>query len=212
MKAAAVALFILLRSVPAFAEQAPTEAEPSSDSTSIEEALGDDALGEDAPGRDALGTDALGGEALADVELQAEDARGAADADKKAEVTFATEVLVLHATNTQKGIDPRIGAMPELKKPPFSSYDSYDLLDRARLALERQSPKTLKLANGRVLETRLLEVLGKELVRLSASINQPGGKEFLPLLEVKAKVGQAFIVAGQRYKQGILVLVLRVTH
>jgi hypothetical protein len=132
--------------------------------------------------------------------------------DKRAESAFAAEVLVLHATNTQRGIDPRIGAMPELKKPPFSSYDSYELLDRARLPLERQSPKTLKLANGRVLETRLLEVLGKDLVRLSASINQPGGKEFLPLLEVKAKVGQAFIVAGQRYKLGILVLVLRVTH
>ena len=134
------------------------------------------------------------------------------DGDKKVEATFAAEVLVLHATNTQKGIDARIGSMPELKKPPFSSYDSYELLDRARLNLDRQSPKTLKLANGRVLETRLVEVLGKELVRLSASINQPGGKEFLPLLEVKAKVGQAFIVAGQRYKQCILVLVLRVTQ
>jgi hypothetical protein len=30
------------------------------------------------------------------------------------------------------------------------------------------------------------------------------------LLEVKAKVGQAFIVAGQSYKGGILVLVVRV--
>jgi hypothetical protein len=140
-------------------------------------------------------------------------ARAQSDGDKKpAEPSFAAEVLVLHATNTQKGIDARIGAMPELKKPPFSSYDSYELLDRARLDLDQKTPKTLKLANGRVLETRLVEVLGKELVRLSASINQPGGKEFLPLLEVKAKVGQAFIVAGQRYKQGILVLVLRVTH
>lgn len=134
------------------------------------------------------------------------------NAEKKVVSTFAAEVLVLHATNTQKGIDARIGAMPELKKPPFSSYDSYELLDRARLTLARQTPNTLKLANGRVLETRLVEVLGKDLVRLSASINQPGGKEFLPLLEVKAKVGQSFIVAGQRYKQGILVLVLRVTH
>lgn len=136
----------------------------------------------------------------------------APSADKKVDSMFAAEVLVLHATNTQKGIDARIGAMPELKKPPFSSYDSYELLDRARLTLDRQAPNTLKLANGRVLETRLVEVLGKDLVRLSASINQPGGKEFLPLLEVKAKVGQSFIVAGQRYKQGILVLVLRVTH
>jgi hypothetical protein len=133
--------------------------------------------------------------------------------EKKSQVeaSFSAEVLVLHATNSKKGIDARIGAMPELGKPPFSSYDSYELLERSKLPLDKQSPKTLKLPNGRVLETRLLEILSQDLVRLSASINQPGGKEFLPLLEVKAKVGQAFIVAGQRYKQGILVLVIRVT-
>jgi len=125
---------------------------------------------------------------------------------------FTAEVLVLHATNTKKGIDPRIGAMPELGKPPFSSYDSYQLLDRAKLPLDGHNPKTLPLPNGRVLETRLLEVLSQDSVRLSASINRPGGKEFLPLLEVKAKLGQAFIVAGQRHKQGILVLVIRVTR
>lgn len=127
------------------------------------------------------------------------------------DLSFSAEVLVLHATNSGKGIDARIGQMPELAKPPFSSYDSYELLDRSKLALNKQSPRTLKLPNGRVLETRLLDILSQDLVRLSASINQPGGKEFLPLLEVKAKIGQAFIVAGQRYKQGILVLVIRVT-
>lgn len=133
--------------------------------------------------------------------------------EKKLQVegSFSAEVLVLHATNSKKGIDARIGTMPELGKPPFSSYDSYELLERSKLPLDKQSPKTLKLPNGRVLETRLLEILSHDLVRLSASINQPGGKEFLPLLEVKAKLGQAFIVAGQRYKQGILVLVIRVS-
>lgn len=122
---------------------------------------------------------------------------------------FFAEVTVLHATQAKKGIDPRIGPMPELEKPPFSSYDSYALLERTRLPLDKASPRTLKLPNGRLLETRLLEVLAKDAVRLSASINQPNGKEFLPLLEVKAKLGQPFIVAGQSYKQGILVLVIR---
>ena len=54
-----------------------------------------------------------------------------------------------------------------------------------------------------------VEALPENTVRLSASINQPGGKTFLPLLEVKAKLGQPFIVAGQNYKGGILVLVIR---
>src|SRR5262249_31620395 len=133
------------------------------------------------------------------------DGKGAAPA----EGTYSAEVLVPHATNSKKGIDPRIGDMPELKKVPFSSYDSYALLQKVKLPLKKDEPKTYELPNGRVLQTKLVEVLPDGAVRLSASINQPGGKTFLPLLEVKAKVGQAFIVAGQSYKGGILVLVVR---
>ena len=123
---------------------------------------------------------------------------------------YHAEVLVLHATNSGKGIDKNIGDMPELKKPPFSSYDSYELLSRNKLQLVKDDPKTLELPNRRVLKTKLLEILPKEQLRISASINQPKGKTFLPLLEVKAKVGQSLIVAGQSYKGGILVLVIRV--
>jgi len=122
------------------------------------------------------------------------------------------EILVLHATNEKKGIDRRIGDMPELTRPPFSSYDSYSLLERAKLPLAKGVPKTLVLPNRRVLETKLVEILGPDAVRLSASINQPGGREFLPLLEVKAKLGEPFIVAGQSFKNGILVLVIRVVR
>ena len=122
---------------------------------------------------------------------------------------YAAEVSILHATNDKTGVDQRIGKLPELQKAPFSNYDSYQLLDRVRLPLKKDEPQNLKLPNGRTLQVRLLELLEKDSVRVSASINRPSGKEFLPLLEVKAKVGQAFIVAGQSYKKGILVLVIR---
>lgn len=125
---------------------------------------------------------------------------------------FAAEVTVLYANNSHRGIDKRIGHMPELKRPPFSSYDSYELLSRTHMPIAKGQSRTLRLPNGRVLKTKLINVLPRDFVRLSASINQPHGKTFLPLLEVKAKVGQAFIVAGQSYKSGILVLVIRVTH
>jgi len=127
-----------------------------------------------------------------------------------AEQPPVAEVLILHATNEQKGIDPRIGKLPELGKSPFSNYDSYQVLDRVRLPLKKDAPQNLKLPNSRTLQVRLLDELGPDSVRLSASINRPSGKEFLPLLEVKAHVGQAFIVAGQSHKKGILVLVIRV--
>ena len=120
------------------------------------------------------------------------------------------QVMVLHATNSKKGIDKRIGKMPELKKPPFSSYDSYELLEKKQLPLAKGDASKLVLPNKRVLRTKLLDVISKDQVRISASINRPKGKTFLPLLEVKAKVGQSFIVAGQSYKGGILVLVIKV--
>ena len=40
------------------------------------------------------------------------------------------EVIVLHALNDGKGIDPKIGKMPQLRQPPFSSYSSSQLSDR----------------------------------------------------------------------------------
>lgn len=159
----------------------------------------------------AVADDAGAGKAPAGKPDRAKDPKAKEDKEKKpAEAELGTEVMVLHATNSGKGIDGRIGNMPELKKPPFSSYNSYELLTKTRLPLSKED-KTMNLPNGRVLKTKLLEVLpDKEHLRISASINQPGGKTFLPLLEVKAKVGQAFIVAGQSYKGGILVLVIRV--
>jgi hypothetical protein len=137
------------------------------------------------------------------------------DRRKAPAASYSAEVMVLHATHHKKAvpkawIDPRIGRLPALEKEPFSLYDRIDLVDKARMPLVKNEPKTLTLPDGRVLRTALLEVLPHGALRLRASINKPGGKDFLPLLEVKAKPGQAFIVAGQAYKGGILVLVIRV--
>lgn len=130
---------------------------------------------------------------------------------------YVAEVLILHATRAKAKpekpeIDPRIGKLPELGQEPFSRlYDRYELLRKERVPLLRDDPRTIELPNGRVLRTALLPALSRaNHVRLAASINQPGGKTFLPLLEVKAHPGQSFIVAGQSYKNGILVLVIRV--
>ena len=84
---------------------------------------------------------------------------------------FFVEVMVLYASNSKKGIDSRIPNMPELKKPPFSAYDSYELLTepaplapsgKTRVPLNKEDPKTLKLPNGRVLQVKLLEILPKQ--------------------------------------------------
>src|SRR4051812_13742120 len=89
----------------------------------------------------------------------------AASSKAPLEQAFAAEVLILHATNDKKGIDPRIGKLPELGKAPFSTYDSYQLVDRARMPL-KSDPQNLKLPNGRTFQVRLLEVPQKDSVRL----------------------------------------------
>lgn len=126
------------------------------------------------------------------------------------------EVIVLHATNTDAGIDPKIGKMPELAKPPFSAYSSYKLLDRAQIALTKGQATTTKLPNGSELMVTMKDELApakkgepkKYLV--SASIRKDGGSSFLPLLEVNAKPGDTFFVAGQKYKGGILVIGIKI--
>jgi len=120
------------------------------------------------------------------------------------------EVSVLHGSHEKKERDARIGNLPELREGPFAKYESYELLSRSELALRRGGNGQLRLPNGRLLEARLEEKLSDGSSRLIARILRPGAKDFLPLLEVKARSGQAFIVAGQNYRQGILVLVFRV--
>jgi hypothetical protein len=100
--------------------------------------------------------------------------------------------------------------MPELREGPFAKYESYRLLSRTALSLTRGAKRRLELPNGRLLEARLDAVLADGSSRLVASINRPDAKDFLPLLEVKARPGQSFIVAGQSYKRGVLVLVFKV--
>lgn len=127
-------------------------------------------------------------------------------------VETVVEVSVLHGTHEKRAPDPRISDIPELREGPFAKYESYQLLSRTALPLARGEKRQLKLPNARLLETRLDALLADGSSRLVASINRPDGKDFLPLLEVKARPGQSFIVAGQSYKRGVLVLVFKVVR
>lgn len=131
--------------------------------------------------------------------------------NKPASVT--AELLILHATNQGKGIDPRVGNMPELTKPPFSAYNSYQLLDQTKLTIQRGTGTTYKLATGSELMVAFKDVIEGKPQRfvISANVQKPAGKSVLPLLEVSAKLGEIFFVAGEQYKGGILVIGIRIT-
>src|SRR5262249_19803890 len=69
-----------------------------------------------------------------------------------ATTSMEAEITVLYATNDGSGIDPKIGKMPELNNPPFSSYKSYKLLDRSTAQLVKGKAATTKLPNARDLK------------------------------------------------------------
>jgi hypothetical protein len=150
-------------------------------------------------------------------EQQFEEAQPQQDKPDEKQAKYSVEVMVVHATRVKDKkpaqkpvIDERIGDLPQLREEPFSLYDRFDWLTEKTLPLKKGDPQRLELPNQRVLRLALIEELAQK-VRFSASINRPGGQDFLPLLSVKAQPGKVFIVAGQKYKNGILVLVLRVT-
>src|SRR5688572_28446013 len=102
--------------------------------------------------------------------------------DKKSEAAteFAADVMALYASNSKKGVDKRIPEMEEMKKPPFSSYDSYELREEKRLPLKTGDATTMRLPIGRILQVKLLAVKAKDqMVRISVSVNEPQGKDFL---------------------------------
>ena len=126
-----------------------------------------------------------------------------------AEDTLHVELLVLHATNDGKGIDKGLEDMPELKRPPFSSYNSYKVLKREKVALKMGSSDKRKLPNDRQL---LMSYKAKKEQKhtISVAIQKPnGGEDYLPLLEVNGRKGERFFVAGQAYQGGILVIGLK---
>ena len=121
-----------------------------------------------------------------------------------APVAVDAEVTVIHASNnSDAGIDPRIGKIPNL-----GSYRSYQLLSQSNMTIKK-APTTTTLPNGRILQISLKDVKDKQYI-IDTSINQPGGTAFLPLLEVRASVGIPVFIAGQSYQGGMLIIAIKI--
>jgi len=117
------------------------------------------------------------------------------------------EFVVLHATNEGKGIDPKIGNLPQLKKPPFSAYDTYKLLSEASVALELGQAKTQSLQNSQNLSVTYKEKTGERYV-VNAVVKK--GSSTTLDLSVKAKSNEVFFVAGPKHGAGILVIGIKI--
>jgi hypothetical protein len=161
-----------------------------------------------------LGVAALAATACFGVPSAFAETSGGAPADAK-DAAVSAEVIVLAATNDGSGLDPKIGKMPELLKPPLSSYNSYKLLDRSKVSLVKGTTTTTRLPNTRDLKITLKEeVPAKDgepaKYVITASIQKADGNAFLPKVEVTAKPGETFFVAGQKHGDGVLVIGIKV--
>ena len=141
-------------------------------------------------------------------------------AEAPAQAEAQADVLVMYASNSKKGIDPKLKKLgyplPQLEQPPLSAYDSYELLDNKQLPLEKNVERELSLPEERLLKVKLDDVVtptkpkAKPRYVLSASITKQGGKDPLPKVTVSAEPREIFFVAGPPYKRGILVIGIRV--
>ena len=148
---------------------------------------------------------------LAAAESPVEGAAPLADEDP-AQAT--AEVIILHGTNSGEGIDPKIGDLPQLKEPPFSSYDSYKLLERGNEKLVDGKTAAKKLPNDGQLELTLRGIeAGKKGKRYAfeAAIKDAKGKDLLPSVKWTTKKGEYVFLAGPKYDKGILVIGIRVS-
>ena len=130
-----------------------------------------------------------------------------ARSDRDATVSnVPAEVLVVLAKEEPGEIDPQLKKLTALRRPPFNSFRSMQILSRPKLTLIPGKDALVSLPNGRRVKLTLLRVMPDGRYKVKAAINRPDKSDYLPLLQVVASAGDPFFVAGQTYQGGTLVV------
>ena len=133
-----------------------------------------------------------------------------ARAEAPAAAALPGEVLVLLASEQHGAVDPSLSRLRALKHPPFNVFKSIKIMSRSAIQLLPDKAVELDLPNGRKIRLTLLERLADGRAKVQVSINRPHEKDYLPLLQVSARLGEHFFVAGQKFEGGTLVIGVRV--
>jgi hypothetical protein len=126
--------------------------------------------------------------------------------DRASTATVPAEVLVVLAKEDPGTIDPELKKLTALRRPPFNSFRSMNVLSKPKLTLRPGKDEIVTLPNGRRLKLTLLRVMPDGRYKVRAAINRPNKADYLPLLQVVASAGDPFFVAGQSYQGGTLVV------
>lgn len=116
------------------------------------------------------------------------------------------EVMVIHATKCEKkSVDPAIG-----DAPPALGYDCLKLVEKKTLPLPLGQPVTTALPNGRTFQLLHSSKVGPRF-RVTASVSPADGSGgFTKLADITADANKPFNVGGFSYKEGVLVLTVRI--
>ncbi len=124
----------------------------------------------------------------------------------RAAESVSAEVFVILASEKEGEIAAALAKIKALRQPPFSSFRTMEVLQKSNVELKKGEPVTVTLPNGRRLMLKLQKQMPDGRSKVQLSINRPNKKDYLPLLEVIAKQGEPFFVAGQKYQGGTLVI------
>ena len=131
-----------------------------------------------------------------------------ASADVKA--AYATEVMIIGASEANGKIDPALAKEPALKHRTFRTYRTIKLLEKRTLKAEVATPMVIPLPNGRQLTLVLQEVQSDGRFLMQMSINRPKQKDYVRSVQMVLAPGKPIFQAGQRFGDMDLILGVRI--
>lgn len=122
-----------------------------------------------------------------------------AKAAPDATVAPTADILQLKGTNpTPPGpIDPKVGNVAQLKKAPLSAYNTYSFLKKDSFPINKGTPASYTLANGRILQLTFEDMTKDNRYRVLTTVSNPNATTFLSRLEVVASPNETLFWAGQ---------------
>lgn len=128
-------------------------------------------------------------------------------ADAKLPSRIQLSVLVVHATDSESGVDPRLAALASSFK--YFKYKGYRLLSQQTSELGVGAAGTYAVEGGRKVKVTLLS-MDETRCKLRVEMSNDEGK----VLDTTVNINRdgTFIISGPKYKDGILMLPLRASY
>lgn len=117
------------------------------------------------------------------------------------------QVLVVHATDSYEGVDPRIKALTSSFR--YFKYKGYKLLSTQDAQVAINETANFPIAGGRKVKVTLLS-MDDARAKLRMEINNNEGKLFDTTVNINRD--GTFIITGPRYEDGILMLPVRASY